>query len=290
MRLNESQYDRTGDKTFLQHSVACALQAVFHTNSKDRHSRRLIARCLWHLETAAKTEEEDNEKGKAHTAAADGKDGGEGAAPALPGTTKPPAVTISSTFQKFAKPVPLWVWLEWVPHLLNGLCSDSRCCQMRCREVLYVASVYGQALYYPLKVFLDAQKEVATKGRHVATEEAKLNAANAAAAKADPAAAAAAVAGSESGKDLHLSSGRVTPSAGEGQTPSAPTASAAAAAATAAAAIMQTPLLGVVQMAYLPDHGHLSTYLSIMAYLPDHGHLSTYLSIMAYLPDHAGGE
>jgi hypothetical protein len=105
---------------------------------------------------AAAASTSSSASGAAAAAAAAEEPAGAGTAVAEPETWEK---QLAGTFDTFSENVPMWVWIPWLPQLLAAL---SRPEGVQLKGVLAkLASLYPQAVYYPLRNFIFEQRLLA---------------------------------------------------------------------------------------------------------------------------------
>ncbi|XP_077231461.1 uncharacterized protein LOC143864410 isoform X2 [Tasmannia lanceolata] len=86
-----------------------------------------------------------------------------------------PNEPVGRAFDKYLDQIPHWVWLSWIPQLLLSL---QRTEAPHCKPVLLkIATVYPQALYYWIRIYLLDRRDVAQKselGRNLAIAQQRM--------------------------------------------------------------------------------------------------------------------
>ncbi|KAH9312040.1 hypothetical protein KI387_027075, partial [Taxus chinensis] len=118
----DQMYKETKEEISLEHAVTCFLEGIKYGVS---NARSYLARVLYLL------------------------------------SFDTPNEPVGKTFDKYLDHIPHWVWLSWIPQLLNSLQRPEAA---HCKLVLLrLATVYPQALYYLLRTYLLERCELANK-------------------------------------------------------------------------------------------------------------------------------
>lgn len=104
------------------YTIHCYIHAI-HSNPVSNRCRKTISRILWLINFY----DDENEK-------------------------------LLNTFENQAELIPLWVWLSWIPSLLNCL-SQPEANQMK-NILIKLATLYPQAIFYHLKAFIIEKQEM----------------------------------------------------------------------------------------------------------------------------------
>eukprot|EP00899_Mesostigma_viride_P026573 jgi/Mesvir1/70/Mv13673-RA.2 len=129
----DRMYAEKGEATWLEYAVMCYLKSI---ECGSPTGRMYIARLLYLLSF-------DNAEG-----------------------------TVGRTLDKFVGQIPLWVWIPWIPQLLQSL-QRSECVHVK-PIVLKLALQFPQALYYQLRTYLLERRDMTGRAVEMAQRAAAM--------------------------------------------------------------------------------------------------------------------